>query len=440
MKTPNRAQQTSPPSRVGFTLIEVIGALAVVALVVGVVAQSGFERMKQTDRASEAADLAQIVTGIERAVVRTRTVPTTTNWVSVVAGQLAKSTNQIVKNRQGQSRVLLFDPSFRIGVTATNTLPFVQSAAGSIFPANARAVLVSSIAGPLPTLTSANFSALWNTVAGTLPSGWPSTWGGSAADLKIERLDFSRLFRRVILNNLDSTASAPYGVDGTNVVTIAPLQRVEGWFVDTSQVNLYFATRTLQAREALAEDTSYVFENGRWGRNVTYGTGAGSTALGELVDAFVDSPPLNNTATPTNAPSSSATGPYACEGSDHDDDHDDHSDHSDHHSYGSDHDGDHDGWDDHDCDHDGWDDHDGDHNGCDDDNDHVSAPADDVRHGCTPRKVTEACHNLLKSYCEWANRGCPRGGNTPSTEHPSCRAVKEASTCVRDFSRNLCNR
>jgi hypothetical protein len=210
--------------------------------------------------------------------------------VAVVAGHLSRSTNQIARTRQGHTRVLLFDPNFRIGPSVTNTLPFVQSPTGSVLPSNARAVVVSSIASALPTLTATNFAALWNAASGTLPAGW-ANWGGSASDLRIERLDFSRLFRRVILNNLDSTAAAPYGVDGTNIVTIAPLQQVEGWFVDTSQVNLYFNTLALQARETLAEDTSYVFENGRWGRSVTYGTGAGSTELAELVDAFVDTPP-----------------------------------------------------------------------------------------------------------------------------------------------------
>ena len=444
----------APRTTSGFTLIEVIGALAVVALLVGVAAQSGFERLKQADRATEAADLSQIITGIERAVVRSRSLPTTSNWVAVVAGHLSRSTNQIARTRQGHTRVLLFDPNFRIGPSVTNTLPFVQSPTGSVLPSNARAVVVSSIASALPTLTATNFAALWNAASGTLPAGW-ANWGGSASDLRIERLDFSRLFRRVILNNLDSTAAAPYGVDGTNIVTIAPLQQVEGWFVDTSQVNLYFNTLALQARETLAEDTSYVFENGRWGRSVTYGTGAGSTELAELVDAFVDTPPLNNTAEPggtggTGGTGGDATGPYDCEGNDHDDDHDDdhgdhdddHDDHSDgHSSYDDDHDGDHDGWDDHDCDHDGWDDHDGDHNGHDDSDEHSDDhESDDVRHGSTPHKVAESCHNFMKSYSEWSNRGCPRGGTTPDTEHPAYRNVKNACTSVRDFSRNLSRR
>lgn len=446
--TPNPTT-VSPNTASGFTLIEVIGALAVVALIVGVAAQSGFERLKQADRATEAADLSQIITGIERAVVRTRSVPTASNWVTVVAGHLSKSTNQIAKTRQGHTRVLLFDPNFKIGPSVTNTLPFVQTATGSILPSNARAVVVSSIASALPTLTATNFAELWNATSGTLPAGW-ANWGGSASDLRIERLDFSRLFRRVILNNLDSAAAAPYGVDGTNIVTIAPLQQVEGWFVDTSQVNLYFNTLALQARETLAEDTSYVFENGRWGRSVTYGTGAGSTELAELVDAFVDTPPLDNTTEPPPGGDTGGggdpTGPYDCEGSDHDDDHgdhgDDHGDHSDgHSSYEDDHDGDHDGWDDHDCDHDGWDDHDGDHNGHDDSDEHSDDhESDDVRHGCTPHKVAESCHNFMKSYSEWSNRGCPRGGSTPDTEHPAYRNVKNACTSVRDFSRNLSRR
>lgn len=438
----------APHTASGFTLIEVIGALAVVALLVGVTAQSGFERLKQADRATEAADLSQIITGIERAVVRTRSVPTASNWVTVVAGHLSKSTNQIAKTRQGHARVLLFDPAFRIGPSVTNTLPFVQSATGSILPSNARAVVVSSIATALPTLTATNFAALWNAASGTLPAGW-SGWGGSASDLRIERLDFSRLFRRVILNNLDSTAAAPYGVDGTNIVTIAPLQQVEGWFVDTSQVNLYFNTLALQARETLAEDTSYVFENGRWGRSVTYGTGSGSTELAELVDAFIDTPVLNNTTAPTPPGSGSGDGTGDDDdehsgGNDHDDDHGSGNDHDDDHGYGNDHDDDHgngNGNNGHGNNQDGVDSSNpgqgqGGPNGQND----PSGGVDDERHGCRAKNVAEACHNFMKSYSEWSNRGCPRGGSTPDTEHPTYRTVKNACTSVRDFSRNLCRR
>jgi prepilin-type N-terminal cleavage/methylation domain-containing protein len=430
--SPRPAAQTA-----GFTLIEVIGALAIVALIAGLFAQSGFERLRHAERASEVAELAQIIQGIEQAVVRTRTVPTAQNWATLVAGQLAKSPSQIAQTRPGLTRVLLFDPAFKIGPTATNTLPFTQSAGGSILPVNSRALLVSSTAAALPNLTTNDFAALWNTAAGTLPAGWPAGWGGTPADLKVERLDFSRFFRRVILNNLDSTAVAPYGVDGTNVVTIGALQRVEGWFVDTSLVNLYFSTGSLQARETLTEDTSYVFENGRWGRSVAYGAGSGSTDFGLLVDAFIDSPVLANTA---DTGTGTGTGSGSGSGSSGDDDDDDDDDADD--DKGKDKDkGNGNGNNGHGNNEDGVDSSNpGQGNGGPNGQTDPSGSVDDEQHGCRSRNVAEACHKFLKSYSEWSNSGCPRGGNTPETEHPAYRNVKDACKSVRDFSRNLSRR
>ena len=74
MKT-SQSTHPRPPVPLAFTLVEVIGALALMALVVGVVTHSTLAKVSQSNRDKEAGDLTMLARAFETAVIRTRTIP-----------------------------------------------------------------------------------------------------------------------------------------------------------------------------------------------------------------------------------------------------------------------------------------------------------------------------------------------------------------------------
>jgi type II secretory pathway pseudopilin PulG len=427
------------PPPTGFTLIEVIGALALLALIVGIVAQSSLAHLNQTQRQKEANQLTQLARGFERAVIRTRGIPEGDGWATLVAGQLAQATDQVRRNPTGQERRLLLDPNLQVGTTGTNSLPYLQTSSGSLQPSQLRAILISSLGAPLPTLSASDFAVLWSTPNNTLPVNLSANWSGQADDLRIERIDFGRLFRRVILNNLDSAEAAPYGLDDTNVVLIAAGQRVEGWFFETSSVNLYYGSRVLQARETIARDTSYVYENGRWGRSVIYGAGAGSTGIGQLTDDFINLVTFNNTAADdpltsdttavTEASASTESEVTVTESETTTTTTTVHTKVKNNNGHGNNLDG---------VDSSNPGEGGGGPTGSVDPSGTVDDEAN-LAHGTTSRDVVEASHRYMKAYVVWAMKGRPIGGDTARTRHPAYRTLIDATESLCDFTANLAN-
>lgn len=431
----------------GFSIIETLGVLALIAILGAIAAHSSLARLKASNQEREQALLGSFARAFESAVIRSRTIPAAGDWAGAVAAELGRTPGHVRDNPVGNPRTLLLDPALHLGITATNLLPYLQTAAGSVQPANLRAVLVSSVGAPLPTLTAEEFSRIWDTPSRTLPVGWPTSWAGRGEDLIIERVDFGRLFRKVILNNLDGAQAAPYGVDGSGQVTIPPRSRVEGWFFDTSSVNLFYGSGVLQAREAVSRDASYVYENGRWGRSLVYGAGAGSTGLGELTEDFVNIVSFNNTAAddPLTSDTSEVTQASASTESSttvtetetttttttvhtrvkSNNGHGNNVDGVDSSNPGQ-----------------GGGGPTGDLNSGEDpsgDVDDEQAVAAQPAYGTTSRDVVDSCHRFMKAYVLWAMKGRPVGGSTASTRHPAYRAVVESVGALNDYTRNLAN-
>ena len=82
----------------GFTLIELIGSLAILTLLTFVATEGLFGRLKQALRQDEAGRLLKIAEGLRRGVVQQRTVPAETNWAPLIAGQLARPVAGILQN------------------------------------------------------------------------------------------------------------------------------------------------------------------------------------------------------------------------------------------------------------------------------------------------------------------------------------------------------
>jgi prepilin-type N-terminal cleavage/methylation domain-containing protein len=284
----------NPSSRAGdppgFTLLEMLACLAIVALLLGVAAHSAMGRMQQANRDHESAELARMVRALERSVSRNLAVPAPADWVAAVAAELSQPAVVVATNPRGGRRELLVDPLCRLGPQPGDPLPYVQSSAGSLRPERVRFLLLSSLAAPLPDLAGVGFDALWNAPAGRFPAGWPPGWPGVAADVLIVRLDLEAQFRRVIFNNHD-LVSASHSVGPAAPLPLASLAGREAWLLAGSRLNLHYADGSLQGSEFVFEDVSYSFEAGQWSRGIREGRGLPvSSSLVGLAASFLNTP------------------------------------------------------------------------------------------------------------------------------------------------------
>ena len=278
----------------GYTLLEMLGVLAIVLLLSAVVAENVVTRIRNANADAEGVSITTLANAVQTSVVRSKSLPAATNWAQAAASYLSLPINKVTATASGIQRLFLADPAFRAGTNSLQQLPYVQTAAGSIAPISPRVMIVSSLATALPaiTLNSTTFSNIWHTPPNGVPVDWPSAWANKGQDLRIVRLDLVGLFHRVVLENLDLNYAAPFSIETTNTLTSVPVGgRKEMWLIDTTVFNFHFTDNTLQAREQIVGDVSYTFENGRWRRYVLYGPGLSAGWFGQMVDAFLAAPP-----------------------------------------------------------------------------------------------------------------------------------------------------
>jgi len=271
----------------GYTLIELVGVLAIIAILAAVVTENILERMKRQMRQTEASNLATFADAMRKSIARTKSVPGAGDLPARIATELSLPGSKVTTTPYKYTRYFFMHPDFRVGTNSTSTIPYTQTVRGStVEPANCKALIISSV-GPIDEdlipaeMTGTTFTNLWDA---------SEEWDALARDVKLQRIELRDLFHRVILNNLDGYRPAPYSVESTNTLTyIVAGGRLETWFIDTTALNLHLASGELQTCEIIREDVSYVFENGRWVRYLTGGRGTGSGVFGSLVDAFLNS-------------------------------------------------------------------------------------------------------------------------------------------------------
>ena len=288
-----RAQITN---RRGFTLIEMIGVLAVMAVLAAVLLPA---LLKETDVAvsnQETATLQSFATGLQNYIMRNRSIPSETNWFSVVATEYGLDTNDVAINPRHLARAFLIDPSGWFTNVPSGAAYNQTSGGTTVAPGNARLIILSVLGNvAIPSLLAsgrpyaADFNATWNAAPNTIPassipwSSWSSS-GGRAADIIIQRINLGPLFNHLVLNNTDPT-NAPYSIDGnTNYLTQVNPQ-LNAWFLTSTVFNLYLANTNLEASQILLQDSSWWFTAGVW-RNSSVPAGSSPGSLQPIVQNF----------------------------------------------------------------------------------------------------------------------------------------------------------
>ncbi|RME68797.1 MAG: type II secretion system protein [Verrucomicrobia bacterium] len=210
----NRPRPGQPLAR-AFTLIELIGVLAIIAILAGTLAPNV---LRSLDRAAIRAERTTAEKIGEQALLylrQYRTPPTMTDWASQLARFADLSPADLRTNSRGIDRIFVLD-------NAANPAP--------------RAMVISSMRRGLPLppayhlANPTRFSEVWDTPDGRLPpatswSGW-NTWAGvanSADYLVIERINFLPVYATefrsfsVTINNLDTNLVAYRVTDASGV-------------------------------------------------------------------------------------------------------------------------------------------------------------------------------------------------------------------------------
>ncbi len=279
----------------GFTLIEMIGILAAIAILAALLLPA---LTKQSDKIMadfETATLQSLGDALQRSVLRNRYIPGTNDWASAIGTEMSLDISEVVTNSRGLIRYFVVDPNLAIGANGAG-LPYgqtnylfgsvVTNSSGQVIPPiNPRIMLLSSLGRPFTNVvngilpTSGDFSNIWNTADGTVPTATAfNNWRGTGQDLKIQRINLAPLFVRLMLFTNTSTTLGYYSIDNSsssNLVSSAITNG--GFFLQNSVLNLYSQTNTsitssmIDSQQILSQDASFAYYQNAW-RTAIVGT------------------------------------------------------------------------------------------------------------------------------------------------------------------------
>jgi type II secretory pathway pseudopilin PulG len=299
-------------------LIESIAVLAVLAILAAVLVPPVIRRVDRAAWTVETANLNTIADALTQSIIRTKTIPTFTNWSSAVASQMSLPVSAIDTNARRYARAFLIDPDLNINGAG---LPYTQTTNGSAKPINARVMILSSLAQALPIAsgapTATDFNNIWNAAENTVPAGTPfSGWTGTGDDLRIKKLNLEPLFHQLILfnhdpPNADPTRDAPFSIDRGSTMTVSsgPPGR-NRYYLESSDLWLFDSNFNLRTRYLLERNISFVFESGAWRGQIqggeTFSDTSGQTASDflRLATAFYSAPTSANALNAGASPSS----------------------------------------------------------------------------------------------------------------------------------------
>jgi prepilin-type N-terminal cleavage/methylation domain-containing protein len=296
-------------SKRAFSLIEMIGVLAVLAILAAALVPPFIRQMDKVAGDQESAALKSFGDALQQSIMRKRYIPGSAEWAAQIATELGAEVASVTNSPRRQPRFFLIDPALRIGDNSSG-LPYAQTnwVFGSVVTTNAeviipplspRVMILSSIGRALPAgvvsgvASSANFTNIWNSTDGTVPTAAPvfAGWSGSGDDLKVQRIDLSPLFVPLQLSFYAprSTCCPRYAIDPINPTNSAAATSVtgniKGYFVHNSVLALYTHELAPDSQQILIRGNSFVYD-----QNVWRGSGGflvGGLDIAKVVDDFL---------------------------------------------------------------------------------------------------------------------------------------------------------
>lgn len=199
----------------GFSLLEMIGVLSVMAILAGALAPSVFQILEEAYQEAEERSLETIADALESYIRRNKVIPSvaTNDWTVAVADHASLSPQLVLTNEKNFNRRLYADPMF---FTTSNQAwtGYTQTQGLATMPNSPRLMLVSDLDGNVSANlnTNARFSDVWEQNIGALLV--------ESDTLLIERINLAPLFVRAVLMNAN-TSQAGYALEGGTEASVA---------------------------------------------------------------------------------------------------------------------------------------------------------------------------------------------------------------------------
>ena len=227
-----------------FTLIEMIGVMAIIAILAAVIAPNVIKQLQSASQDAEEKTLGLLADGLVNYVLENRIIPQSGEgsgtWATNIASQTDLPVTKIYENDLGNSRRYWFDPATDLNGLSDNSASYSQNTVSAAnlsgnattstasTPTNPRAMIISDLsAGGTNNIlvasvahNTANFAAAWDQT-GTLTE---------SSTLKIKRINFSQLFETVTLQSSNGHffARQSYSSPSSTVPTVTyPVMTIE---------------------------------------------------------------------------------------------------------------------------------------------------------------------------------------------------------------------
>lgn len=265
----------------GFTLIEMIGVLAIMAIFAAVIAPSVIKQMQAARQDAEDENLSRLADGLRNYVLENREIPQSGYgsgaWSTNIASQTDLPATKVYQNDLNSARRYWFDPSTNLNGLSNNSASYNQNTVSAVnlsgnattssssAPSNPRAMIISDMtSGGTNNIngvahTNANFAAVWNQT-GTLTE---------SSTLKIKRINFAQLFKTVTLSNeapITTLTSFQYKLEGqtgnstVNITSLVSPKTVSFNVIDGTTLYLYDQSGTLLYSVVIKEAEGFVYK------------------------------------------------------------------------------------------------------------------------------------------------------------------------------------
>ncbi len=256
----------------GFTLMELIGVIAVIAILSAVIAPNLFKSVDDALAKAEKGNLETLANGLVSYSRQAKRLPSRTpaDWAAVIANHVAIPESEVLVNRRGFNRALYFDPRFFTS-SDSNFSGYQQTSGLTAPPVSPRAIFVSDLTrnAPARPTTSAAFEAIWDQDPGASVLAGPK--------VHIQRISFASLFHRLVLNNQNTSQPAYSLESGSQSAVPAASGGLDGmvtrYVMDGTELRLYqapFPSGALETSSLVQVDKHYRYgtdgTNWFWGR------------------------------------------------------------------------------------------------------------------------------------------------------------------------------
>jgi type II secretory pathway pseudopilin PulG len=277
-----------------------------VSILAAALAPSFVGQLDKTARDQESATLRALGDALQKSIMRKRYVPGPANWdwATNIATELGVDTASVTTSPRQQPRFFLVDPALQIGTNVAGQA-YRQSTEGAAGVVSPRVMLVSSIGRALPNgivtgvPSSTDFNAIWNwnDASNSVP-GTTFSWTGWTAsdDLRVQRVDLSPLFVRLLLSTWASSVPPYYSIDQSAPVQLTPskfsyFSSNSVSFIENSVIGLYNGSGLIDSQQILIQNSAFLYYLDSWRGSVSGAPLIAGLDIAAVVDQYMSAYP-----------------------------------------------------------------------------------------------------------------------------------------------------